>query len=490
MKRTGLIALAVLFTCSASAEVWEARYGVAETFNFKLYNADGTLDTDEADAGTEVTLSCAEGAETTATNDFVDEGTFYSIALTAAELQCERVAVVIAATTTEVFFIQTVGHASAMTPTTGWETGDSFARIGAAGAGLTAIDLPNQTMSITGNITGNLSGSVGSVTGAVGSVTGTIGGLTAAALADFFDTDSGTTYASAVSGSVVEEIADNAGGSALTVAGINAGAGIHTTTIATLASQTSFTLTAGSGDDDAYNGYGIVIVDASTATQQALGIVDDYTGSTKTITLQADPGVFTMAASDNVQLLPAFLTTGVDVTTIEGTDATDQLDSHAAAGATAAEIVNEWESQSQADPTGFHVNVLEIGGTSQTANDNGADINAILVDTGTDGVQIPAGEINAAAIANGAIDAATFASDVDAEILSYVVDDATRIDASEVNGLSEAIAAVPTAAENVTAIEASSAIPIAKYTNADGDVCTFVISESEPHMDVSCTEAE
>lgn len=42
---------------------------------------------------------------------------------------------------------------------------------GTAGAGLTAIDLPDQTMNITGNITGNLSGSVGSVTGAVGSVT-------------------------------------------------------------------------------------------------------------------------------------------------------------------------------------------------------------------------------------------------------------------------------------------------------------------------------
>jgi hypothetical protein len=45
-------------------------------------------------------------------------------------------------------------------------------------------------------------------------------------------------------------------------------------------------------------------------------------------------------------------------------------------------VVDEWETQSQADPTGFHVNVLEVGGTAQTANDNGADINAILVDTG------------------------------------------------------------------------------------------------------------
>lgn len=43
--------------------------------------------------------------------------------------------------------------------------------IGTAGDGLTAINLPNQTMDISGNITGSLSGSVGSVTGAVGSVT-------------------------------------------------------------------------------------------------------------------------------------------------------------------------------------------------------------------------------------------------------------------------------------------------------------------------------
>jgi hypothetical protein len=88
------------------------------------------------------------------------------------------------------------------------------------------------------------------------------------------------------------------------------------------------------------------------------------------------------------------------------------------------------------------------------------DVDAILVDTGTtlDG-RIPAAlvsgrmdvsvgamaanvltatainndAITAAKIANGAIDAATFAADVDAEILSYIVDDATRIDASDLN---------------------------------------------------------
>lgn len=44
--------------------------------------------------------------------------------------------------------------------------------------------------------------------------------IQASALADLFNTDSGTDYASAVAGSVVKETADNAGGSALTEAGI------------------------------------------------------------------------------------------------------------------------------------------------------------------------------------------------------------------------------------------------------------------------------
>lgn len=44
--------------------------------------------------------------------------------------------------------------------------------------------------------------------------------IQATALADLFNTDSGTTYGSAVAGSVVKEIADNAGGSSLTVADI------------------------------------------------------------------------------------------------------------------------------------------------------------------------------------------------------------------------------------------------------------------------------
>lgn len=75
------------------------------------------------------------------------------------------------------------------------------------------------------------------------------------------------------------------------------------TTIATLASQISFTLTAGSADDDAYNNCTIVIEDASTATQKAVGIVSNYVGASKTITLKYDPAIFTMAVTDKVYIL-------------------------------------------------------------------------------------------------------------------------------------------------------------------------------------------
>ena len=56
---------------------------------------------------------------------------------------------------------------------------------------------------------------------------------------------------------------------------------------------------------------------------------------------------------------------------------------------TATEIIDEWETQSQADPTGFHVNVKEVNGTPQTANDNGADINAIKAKTDNQPAGIP-----------------------------------------------------------------------------------------------------
>jgi phage baseplate assembly protein W len=62
----------------------------------------------------------------------------------------------------------------------------------------------------------------------------------------------------------------------------------------------------------------------------------------------------------------------------------------------AAAVVNEWETQSQADPTGFHVNVMEVNGTGQTGNDNGADINTLITQIGTAGNGLTAIPWNAA----------------------------------------------------------------------------------------------
>jgi len=183
------------------------------------------------------------------------------------------------------------------------------------------------------------------------------------------------------------------------IADIRRAIGPATTTIATLASQTSFTLTAGSADDNAYNGWGLIVVDASSAVQTALGCVLDYTGSTKTVTLRSDPAIFTMATTDNVILLPSFCTTGVDVTTIETVDATDQLDAHAAAGLDAAGVrtavglaTANLDTQLGAIDDFVDTEVAAILVDTGTTLDDFldtevaailSDTNAILVDTGT-----------------------------------------------------------------------------------------------------------
>lgn len=76
------------------------------------------------------------------------------------------------------------------------------------------------------------------------------------------------------------------------------------TTIATLASQTSFTLTAGPADNNALVGCPVVIFDKASAVQLCVGYIKAYVGSTKTVTLAYDPAVFTVAAKDNICVLP------------------------------------------------------------------------------------------------------------------------------------------------------------------------------------------
>ena len=78
---------------------------------------------------------------------------------------------------------------------------------------------------------------------------------------------------------------------------------LQNTTIATLATQVSFTLTAGSADNGAYIGMIAIVEDQTTATQKAVGRISAYTGASKTVTLESDPGIFTMAAGDTIDIV-------------------------------------------------------------------------------------------------------------------------------------------------------------------------------------------
>lgn len=72
------------------------------------------------------------------------------------------------------------------------------------------------------------------------------------------------------------------------------------TTIATLASQTSFTLTSGSDQDDQYNDKIMAIVDADDSTRYEVVRPSNYTGSSRTVTLSSGTSSFTAAVGDTV----------------------------------------------------------------------------------------------------------------------------------------------------------------------------------------------
>ncbi|KKM23889.1 hypothetical protein LCGC14_1610540, partial [marine sediment metagenome] len=71
-----------------------AKTGVQYILNFELFEVDGVdLRIDASDAGSDVTIRKDQGADTTAVNDFVDEGLSYSLTITAAEMQAKQIVV-------------------------------------------------------------------------------------------------------------------------------------------------------------------------------------------------------------------------------------------------------------------------------------------------------------------------------------------------------------------------------------------------------------
>lgn len=139
------------------------------------------------------------------------------------------------------------------------------------------------------------------------------------------------------------------------------------TSIATLSTQTSFTLASGPAEDDALNGHWVVIHDKASAVQRATALILDYTGSTKTVTLAATP-TFTITVGDNVSVM--------DLAPLQPATLgrTLVVDAAGLADATAVKL----------GPTG--------AATAQTARDVGASV-LLSSGTGTGQVKLAAGYV-------------------------------------------------------------------------------------------------
>jgi hypothetical protein len=75
---------------------------------------------------------------------------------------------------------------------------------------------------------------------------------------------------------------------------------VSTTIDGAPASQTQFVLAAGPPDDDALNGALVIVTNGS---QKAVGIVRDYIGASKTVTLVTDPQIYTMGSGNQVDII-------------------------------------------------------------------------------------------------------------------------------------------------------------------------------------------
>lgn len=207
---------------------------------------------------------------------------------------------------------------------------------------------------------------------------------------------------------------------------IDAGLVLQVTTITGLVSQTVFNLTAGSADNDPYIGCLAVITDVATGTQKALGIISDYVGATKTVTLREDPGIFVMANTDKIAIVAVpkdVLDILADVTGLAGA-AMRGTDSAALASVATEARLAELDTANL--PSDVDAILLDTGTTLDTKmNDlQGAtfvevtDSNEAIRNKIDGGVDIAASGIGASSFAAGAIDSAAIATDaIDAAAL-------------------------------------------------------------------------
>jgi hypothetical protein len=140
------------------------KYGASATINFDLFEVDGiNLRVDAVHAAGDSKIMKDEADEASTTNSFTDEGNGYSLVLTATEMQAARIVIyLIDQTATKVWLdhaivLETYGNASAqhafdLDTVSIAQTGDSFARIGATGSGLTTLATQTLLTTVAGYI--------------------------------------------------------------------------------------------------------------------------------------------------------------------------------------------------------------------------------------------------------------------------------------------------------------------------------------------------
>lgn len=221
------------------------------------------------------------------------------------------------------------------------------------------------------------------------------------------------------------------------------------TTIATLASQTSFTLTAGPAEDNALVGCVCYIHDVASAVQGGFAVISAYTGSTRTVTLTAGT-TYTAAATDNISIFPPSNTRWLGATAQTGRDigtnvllsagtGTGQIS--LSSGAVTAGTVSDKTGYSLTATTGLGNQTANItgnvsgsvgsvtGAVGSVTGNVGGNVTGSVGSVATGGItstSFATGAITATAIAADAIGASELAADAATEIGTAVWATASR----------------------------------------------------------------
>lgn len=149
------------------------------------------------------------------------------------------------------------------------------------------------------------------------------------------------------------------------------------------ATASTVTLAAGANANNNFYDHAMLVITGGTGEGQARAIDEGYVGATKVAPIAPD----WVVTPDGTSEYSVYADTEKHVLQVHAAAinaasfAASAIDAAALAADAAAKIVDAWEAQSQADPTGFHVNVKEVNDTAQAANDNSADIIAIKTQT-------------------------------------------------------------------------------------------------------------